>query len=93
MGYAVTMLCFQISLSYELHEIVIKFQTWNFDQDELKIFMKISVSLREFASIIYRGEVISSPEIWPFIDTLAKQLRETTISLAVSSVSRTTWND
>lgn len=54
------------------------------------IFTKISVSLGEFASIIYRGEVISSPEIWPFIGTLAKQLRETVISFVVSSFSRTT---
>ena len=57
------------------------------------IFTKISVSLGEFASIIYRGEVISSPEIWPFIGTFAKQLREMVISFVVSSVSLTTWND
>jgi hypothetical protein len=57
------------------------------------IFTKISVSLGEFASIIYRGEVISSPEIWPFIGTLAKKLRETIIIFVVSSVSRTTWKD
>jgi hypothetical protein len=57
------------------------------------IFTKISVSLGEFASIIYRGEVISSPEIWPFIGALVKKLRETIISFVVSSVSRTTWKD
>lgn len=57
------------------------------------IFMKISVSLGEFASIIYRAEAVSSPDIWLFIGTLVKQLRETIISFVLSSVSRTTWND